>query len=594
MIVWEDCVMAKGYRPVERDQVFLFPPSMRDWLSADHPVWLVIRAVQVMDTGPFHDLRSTGGAGTAGYDPDMLVTVLTWAYAHQVTSSRRIEQLCHTDVAFRVICGGNLPDHTTIARFRAAFPGVIAVLFAEVLGLCAQLGMGKVGVVALDGTKIAASASKSANRAEDTLRKMAEETVARHGRTDAAEDEMFGEGRRGDEVPEDAWSPRSRDERIAAALDSLRREREATEAVRQQQAAEYLDKTAAGRRPPGNTPAGAQVAAARMRLEQAIAAQQNKIEAWERAQAAKLAATGTGQRAHRPVPVSEHFAVVRAAAALEKAQARDAAAASKDNDRGRAPVRNVTDPDSRLMPVRGGGFIQGYNAQLVTSEDGLIIAATLTQDTGDVTWLKPMMAAAGKGAALIAARAPASPDTGSSDASTGDGGEGDTGDGGSSGGWRAAGYQPPAGDGQDGCTGPIGLLLADAGYCSEDNITAPGPPRLIATGKRRDLEKKARGGDGAGPARDGPHTAAMAAVLATSDGITAYRHRGHIAETPNGDIKHNKGFRQFSVRGLAKTSSELTFTAATTNLVKAIVTGHLTHAALDHLTRQASGLASPA
>src|SRR5580693_4978629 len=201
--------MAKGYRPVGRDQPFLLPPDMREWLPADHPVWLVIRVVgEHLDTSAFHARRKTGGAGTAGYDPDMLVTVLVWAYAHQVTSSRRIEQLCGTDVAFRLICGGNLPDHATIARFRAAFPAAISQFFAQVLGLCAALGMGKLGVVALDGTKIAASASASANRTGDKLAQMAAETVARHGETDAAEDVLFGDAR-GDEVPPEAWSPRA-------------------------------------------------------------------------------------------------------------------------------------------------------------------------------------------------------------------------------------------------------------------------------------------------------------------------------------------------------------------------------------------------
>ena len=176
--------MAKRYRPVDRDQPYLFPPSLRDWLAEDHPVWLVIRVVEDhLDTSAFHGLRRTGGAGTAGYDPDMLLTVLVWAYAHQVTSSRRIEQLCETDVAFRVICAGNTPQHVTISEFRKAFPGVIAQFFAEVLALCARLGMGKLGVVALDGMKIAANASKAANRTEETLRKMAAETVARHGET---------------------------------------------------------------------------------------------------------------------------------------------------------------------------------------------------------------------------------------------------------------------------------------------------------------------------------------------------------------------------------------------------------------------------
>src|SRR5260370_39126927 len=137
----------------------------------------------------------------------MRVRVLRWAYAHQVTSSRRIEQLCGTDVAFRVICAGNTPRHVTIAEFRKAFGEAIAPFFAQVLALCARLGMGKLGVVALDGMKIAANASKSANRSGETLRKMAAETVARHGETDAAEDDLFGPEARGDEVPEDAWRP---------------------------------------------------------------------------------------------------------------------------------------------------------------------------------------------------------------------------------------------------------------------------------------------------------------------------------------------------------------------------------------------------
>ena len=147
--------MAKGYRPVDRDQAFLFPPDMREWLPAGHPVWLVITAVEDhLDTGVFHAARKTGGAGTAGYDPDMLATVLVWAYAHGVVSSRRIEELCRTDVAFRVICGGNLPDHVTFARFRSDFPGAVAAFFTEVLVLCARLGMGRLGTVALDGITI--------------------------------------------------------------------------------------------------------------------------------------------------------------------------------------------------------------------------------------------------------------------------------------------------------------------------------------------------------------------------------------------------------------------------------------------------------
>jgi transposase len=159
---------------------------MREWLPDGHPVWLVIDALGQMDTSAFHAGRRVGGAGAAGYDPDMLLGVLVWAYAHRETSSRRMEGLCATDVAFRVICGGNLPDHSTIARFRKDFGEAVPGFFAQVLILCARLGMGRLGTVALDGMKIAASASKAANRTEKRLRELAGQAVAAHAAADAA------------------------------------------------------------------------------------------------------------------------------------------------------------------------------------------------------------------------------------------------------------------------------------------------------------------------------------------------------------------------------------------------------------------------
>ena len=534
--------MAKGYRPVDRDQPFLFPLDMREWLPADHPVWLVIRVVEHVDTGAFHAGRRTGGAGAAGYDPDMLLAVLVWAYASGVTSSRRIEQLCATDVAFRLICAGNLPDHATIARFRAASAGAVGSLFAEVLGLCARLGMGRLGVVALDGTKIAAAASKAANRTGDRLAKLAAEMVARHAEADAAEDELFGGGR-GDEVPEEAWRPGSRDERIRAALAGLQAEREAAGKAEQAKAEAFRERRRAGRRT-GCSPAPAAVALAEENLARVTAAQQAKIEAWEARNARSLAQTGTPLRNPPRRPASEHCRVKTAAAQVDKARARAAAAARRAVQResgrtGPGPVRNLTDPDSRLMPVRGGGFVQGYNAQNVTSEDGLIIATELTSDPVDYQWFEPMVRQAGDAASLIAAN-------------------------------RPPGQNP----------GSIGLILADAGYCSEHNLTITGPDRLIATGKQRDLTRAARGGGTAGRQRAGPATQAMAERLTTEDGLTAYRQRGHIAETPHGHIKHNLRFRQLSMRGKTSASAEWAFTATVHNLLKAITSGHLTHQAL--------------
>jgi transposase len=539
--------MAKGYRPVLREQPFLLPPDMREWLRPGHPVWLVIRAVEDhLDTSAFHAARRTGGAGTAGYDPDMLVTLLMWAYAQGVTSSRRIEALCGTDVAFRVICAGGAPDHVTIARFRAGFPGAVESLFTEVLALCAKLGMGRLGTVALDGMKIAANASKAANRTEEALRKLAAGRVAAHAAADAAEDELFGAGRRGDEVPPGAASPATRDERIRRALAELEAEREAAEQERAAQARAYLEALESGPPPVGPPPAAAAVTAARLRLERAEAAQRAKVTAWQAQRAAEDAA-GIKRKpgGRKPFAPESHAGVAKARAALAKAEA---AAAAKERKaaakKGPGPVRNLTGIDSRLMPVRGGGFLQGYNTQNVTSEDKLIIATELTHDTTGTTWFEPMLRAAEDAAALITA------------------------------------CPPPPGPGTTSGPEGIGLFLTDAGYCSEHNLTLNGPDRLIATGKLHTLEKAASGGTSTGPPAHGQATVAMAARLATPEGITAYRQRGHIAETPHGHIKHNMRFRQLSVRGIPKAAAEWKFAATVHNLFKAITTGHLTSQAL--------------
>jgi transposase len=535
--------MAKGYRPVDRDQPFLLPPDMREWLPAGHAVWLVIEAVRVLDTSAFHARRRTGGAGAAGYDPDMMVTLLIWAYANGLTSSRRIERLCSQDVAFRVICGGNLPDHVTVARFRQQFADTAAALFAEVLVLCARLGMGKVGTVALDGTKIAANASKDANRTEEGLVKLAADLAARHAETDAEEDALFGEGQRGDDDPGD---PFTRRERVAAALASARAERDRREAGQEQdraRAARAVEAARAGTPATGKPPAGSDVALARERLARERAGHQARAAAWHAA-----AAAGRRPRGNAPVPTEDYARVRAARQRLERARAREAARAERAAARaGREPVRrNVTDPDSRLMPVRGGGFIQGYNPQNVTSEDGLVIATRLTNSPNDVRWYEPMISDAEDAAAMMAAA----------------GGPG---------------------------SGKIGQALADAGYLSEHNLACPGPDRLIATGKHRDLEKTARaparetaGQETAGE-QEKPPVAAMAARLAAPDGIAAYRRRSHIGETFHGDLKHNQGIRRLSVRGLPRASGEWTFATAVRNLRKAITSGHLTHQALQAL-----------
>jgi transposase len=269
-------MMARGYRPVPRNQPFLLPPDMREWLPADHPVFLVIEVVDHhLDTSAVHATRRAGRAGAAGYDPDMLTALLVWAYANRVTSSRRIEQLCRTDVAFRLICAGQVPDHVTIARFRAGLGPAAAELFDQVLMLCARLGMGRLGVVALDGTKVKAPASLAANKNAAALRELAVQIAAEHAATDAAEDALFGPGVRGDELPAELADPRSRAERIAAALagldaeDQAARRREQREKNRPRNTLPPRPRWDARPRQSGWRRPGGKVATARAALEKA-------------------------------------------------------------------------------------------------------------------------------------------------------------------------------------------------------------------------------------------------------------------------------------------------------------------------------------
>ncbi len=209
--------MAKGYRPVLRDQPFLLPVDMRDWLPPDHLVWFVLDVVDQVDTSAFRRRKVKAASGRAGFDPDMLLALLLYGYCRGVRSSRQLERLCEVDVAFRLICAQDVPDHCVIARFRRAHERAFADLFVQVLRLAARAGLGRFGTIAIDGTKIAANASVDANRTEAWLRGQVEEIVDEAQRTDAAEDAEHGT-RRGDEPPEDFADPAAGAARIGAAL----------------------------------------------------------------------------------------------------------------------------------------------------------------------------------------------------------------------------------------------------------------------------------------------------------------------------------------------------------------------------------------
>ena len=180
----------------DREQLLLMPPSLMEWLPENHLVWTILGAVDQMDLGRFEEAYRLGAAGRAPYDPAMMVALLLYAYARGNRSSRGIERAWWEDVAFKVITGMRMPDHSTIAEFRRRHEREIAELFDDVLGLCLEAGLVSVGVITIDGTKIKANASMDQNR---SYRELVTQILREAEETDRREDELYGE-KRGDET----------------------------------------------------------------------------------------------------------------------------------------------------------------------------------------------------------------------------------------------------------------------------------------------------------------------------------------------------------------------------------------------------------
>lgn len=469
--------MAFNFLTADRGQLILMPPSLADWLPEDHLVWFVLDVVTELDLSVFLAGYRPDGRGGAAYDPAMMVALLVYAYSVGERSSRRIERRCVEDVAFRVIAVNQAPDHATIARFRATHERALAGLFAQVLALCARAGVLRPGLVAIDGTKLAANASRDANR---TAEQLAAEILAEAAATDAAEDEqarVVGEA----ELPEGLRRRSGRRERLRGLLEELQAEAEEKSYEAQM--------------------------ARRAEIEQA---------------------TGRPVRGRRP---SLHAATHRS-----RRQA------------------NTTDPDSRLLKTKGG-YIQGYNAQAVTTEDQFVIAAEVTNNAHDAPSFEPMIAATKENL-------------------------------------RRAGGQKR-----------IRRVVADAGYWSEDNANLAGVETFIAPGRTRNLGRIAEQdnersellarieagevdkNDAAGALgvtrtrvnqllrlrrRGDPTTltTAMMARLDTPQGRCIYKKRAASIEPVFGQIKHNRRIDSLSRRGTSAADSEWKLITATHNLLK--------------------------
>jgi transposase len=339
--------MAHNFIACDREQELLLAPSLREWLAEDHFAWFVLDAVDEIDLAAFYASYRDDGWGRAAHDSAMMVALFVYAYAIGERSSRGIERRCREDVAFRVITANQAPDHATIARFRVRHEAAIAGLFGEVLALCARSGLVKVGVVAVDGTKIAAAATHHATRSYEQI---AREILEDAARIDAAEDALFGEGR-GDELPEGVRTSGDRRKVLREAKQALEAER-------------------AARAKPVARDRGERLIECRHRLRQDWELERHVVTEHAAWHAAGIASDGSrrmvGARHNiKPYPLS----------------------------REPAGKINVTDPDSRNLKTTRG-WVQGYNAQAVVGEGQIVLAAEISVESLDTANLQPMVATA--------------------------------------------------------------------------------------------------------------------------------------------------------------------------------------------------------
>src|SRR5919197_293861 len=456
--------MGQRFVACDREQSFLMPPDVREWLPPRHLAWFVIDAVAEMDLDAFYAAYRADGRSRPPYDPAMMVVLLLYAYARGIRSSRVIERACEEDVAFRVLAAQQRPDRATIARLVVRHQEAIAGLFGEVLTLCARSGLVKVGVIAVDGTKVHANASRDENLDYEQL---AREILEEANAVDAAEDERYGEAR-GDELPEEFATAQGR----RGWLREAKQRREAERAANPQPVPRSRPK---------------RVKEAKRRLEEELVSELRANRAYEAYRA--RGRMKNGRRFGRPPDPYQPPAMPE----------------------GRI---NVTDPDSRV--VKGlRGFIQGYNAQAVTNEHPVVLAAEIETVGADFGHLEPMLDATQRELA-------------------------------------AAGIdQTPK------------VLLADAGYWHGEQmqrIVDRGIEVLIPpdTSRRRTTRRN----------WDGGRYDQMRRVLATDRGNELYRKRQPMIEPVFAQTKFNRGLDRFRRRGRGAVRAEWRLITATHNLLK--------------------------
>jgi transposase len=446
-----------NFRSIDRETGFLLPPSVDEWLPQKHLAWFVVEVIDGLDLRAMSG--SYRGSGSASYHPRMLLGILVYGYATGVFSSRKLERATYDSVAFRFIAANDHPDHDTIAAFRRRFLKEIEALFVQVLLLAREMGVLKMGTVALDGTKIHANASRHsalsyehAGKIEEQLQAEVADLMAQAEAADTAN------------VPDGMSIP----DELARREERLRKIAEARAKIE-------------------------------ARARERYAREQAEHEAKLAARAAKTAATGKKPGGKPPRPPTE--------GPLPSDQI------------------NLTDEESRIMPVASGGFEQCYNAQAaVAAGSMLVVAVDVVQAPNDKQQIEPMLD-------------------------------------------KIESLPTELGEAE--------TLLADTGYFSAGNVEAcekAGIDPLIAMGRQPHHPPLQERFEAPPPAPENPTPVeAMAHRLKTPEGRDLYALRKQTPEPVFGIIKSVLGFRQFSLRGLEKVRGEWSLVTMAWNMKRMFV-----------------------
>ncbi len=251
--------MSYNFREYDQDQLLLMPPSVQEWVKEDSLPRFLSEIVNGMDArgrlAEFYAPYRTDGWGSAAFHPVMMLKVLLYAYTNGVTSSRRIDAMLEVDIGFRYLAANNQPDFRTINGFRTTHLDALLGVFVDVLELCRDAGMVKLGRVALDGHRVAGDASLSENRKRDRLEQQVQELLDEAAWIDAREDQQHGPDARGDELPSGLKNPRKRAEHLQRALDELKKRQDALRKEQEERIAlREKEEQETGRKKPGRKP----------------------------------------------------------------------------------------------------------------------------------------------------------------------------------------------------------------------------------------------------------------------------------------------------------------------------------------------------